>query len=57
MERTEAEIISTPLFQFYKASNNVDYINAAKDLLYAILRDHGAANFGIKSIMGDVMQA
>ena len=40
MKRAEAEVIGAPLFQFYKTTNHINNINAAKYLLYGILGDH-----------------
>ena len=42
MKRAESEVITTPFFKLYKAANHINNIDAAKNLLYGILGDHGS---------------
>ena len=44
MKRAEAEIISTSFFQFHKAANDIDDIDAVENLLYCGLGDQGEKN-------------
>ena len=39
MKGAQAEVIGSPFFQFYKWTDDLHNINAAKNLLYGILRD------------------
>ena len=39
MKRAEAQVISSPFFQFYKAAHHIDNINTAEYLLYSIWAD------------------
>jgi len=39
MKRAEAEVIRAPSFQFDEVAYHIDDIEAAKNLLYGILRD------------------
>jgi hypothetical protein len=42
MKRAEAKIVGTPLFQFNEIADDLYNVNAGKDLLYGLLRYHGA---------------
>ena len=50
MKRTEPEIIGTSFLKFYKTTDNINYIEAAKYLLYGILADHPAMGSAIYQI-------
>lgn len=45
MKRTEAQVIGSTLFQFYKTANHFNNIGAVENLLYGILTNHGRANY------------
>ena len=40
MKWTEAKVIASSFFQFNEASDDVDDIDPAKDLLYGLLANH-----------------
>jgi hypothetical protein len=40
MKRAETDIIGSSFFQFYKAADHIDDIDASKYLLYGALGDH-----------------
>lgn len=39
MKRAKAYIVSTPLFQFYKLTHNINDVDTIGDLLYGIRTD------------------
>jgi len=39
MKRAEAQVVCSPLFQFYESANHINNINAVEYLLYSILTD------------------
>lgn len=52
MKRTEAKVVGTSLFQFYEIADDLYYVNAGKNLLYGLLRYHGA-KLGYLGRMGE----
>lgn len=41
MKRAETKVISASFFQFHKAADHINNIDATENLLYGILRYHG----------------
>jgi hypothetical protein len=41
MKRAEAKVIGSSFLEFHKIAYHIKYIDAAKDLLYGGLRNHG----------------
>ena len=39
VKRTEADIIGSPFFQFYKTTDDLRDVNPTQNLLYGMLRD------------------
>lgn len=48
MKRTKSEVVGAPFFQANKTANDFNNINAGKNLLYGILRDHNRTNIGMR---------
>ena len=43
VKRTKAEVVGSSFLQLHKATDHIDDIKPAKDLLYGVLRDQGSA--------------
>ena len=57
MKWTKSKVIGSPFFQFNEASDNVDDIDPAKDLLYGLLANHlnKAGNFAAPRINSNMV--